>query len=112
MCQNTGDKRIPCMHVRWRQRIKTLSSVFGMFVKLPELTLDGLGYVKVTNARDVTMTRRCRICTFHRAQGSFQPTFLSGVVEEDTPYLLCHVDFESHAQALRCQVCIIINSTA
>lgn len=65
-----------------------------------------------TNARDVTMTRRCRICTFHCAQGSFQPTFLSGVVEEDTPYLLCHVDFESHAQALRCQVCIIINSTA
>ena len=36
------------MHVRWRQRIKNLSSVFGMFVKLPELTLDGLGNVKVT----------------------------------------------------------------
>lgn len=36
------------MHVRRRQRIKNLSSVFGMFVKLPELTLDGLGYVKVT----------------------------------------------------------------
>lgn len=48
VCQNTSDKRIPSMHVRWRQRIKNLSSVFGMFVKLPELTLDGLGYVKVT----------------------------------------------------------------
>lgn len=83
MCQNTGDKRIPSMHVRWRQRIKKpLKSVWNV----RETATANLSWPWIresnTNARHVTKFARF---TAHICPLAFQPTFLSEVPEEDTP---------------------------